>query len=281
MEYENNIADVTRYYSMPESKGGYQLFLGGTKHFGLYGLGDSAWKWTAALRRMEDKLAHELALPAGSLVLDAGCGVGDVADHLASMYGLRVWGIDILSFDIRDANRRAIRRGVQDLVSFQRMSYDNLQFSDGMFDGCYTMEALVHAADAETVLQQFYRVLRPGGRLVMFEYSRMPERDIPAEAAAVLCRVNQVAAMPSYQRFEHEVLERTLEQVGFRSVSVQDITVGILPMLRCFAMIGKFPYQLAKAIGREEKVINAMSAVECWRYRRYFRYNVYKAVKRV
>jgi len=278
---EDNTGAVIHYFKMMESRLGYDLLLGGTKHFGLYRPGDSAWNWQAALRRMEDKLGKELALPKESRVLDAGCGVGDVAGYLARHYGIYVCGIDILDFNITAANRRAIRRGVPDRVAFRRMSYADLDFQDEMFDGCYTMETLVHAADAEVVVQEFYRVLKPGARLVLFEYSREAEQHMPPRAAAVFRRVSEVAAMPSYQRFEHGVLEQLMQQAGFAAINVEDITGGMLPMLKCFAMIAKVPYEIAKALRLEEQVINAMSAVEFWRYRQYFRYNVYTANKPV
>jgi hypothetical protein len=50
-------------------------------------------------------------------------------------------------------------------------------------------------------------------------------------------------------------------------------------MVRCFAEIARLPYAIALRLHKEEKVINAMSGVEFWRYREYFRYNVYTASK--
>lgn len=276
---EDNSADVIRYYNKTESKVGYDVFLRGTKHFGLYRPGDSAWNSQAALLRMEDKLAQELDLAPGAKVLDAGCGVGEVADHLAKEYGLDVTGIDILDFNIEEANNRAKRLGLENHVSFQEMSYAQLDFPDETFDGVYTMETLVHAADAEGVLQQFNRVLKKGGRLVLFEYSRTPDRNMPKRASEAFRRVNDVAAMPSFQRFDHGVLEQLLEKAGFTSVTVEDITAQMLPMVHCFAIIARLPYAVALRLHKEEKLINAMSAVEFWRYRQYFRYNVYTANK--
>ena len=168
---------------------------------------------------------------------------------------------------------------LDDMLSICHMSYADLEFPDNTFDGVYTLETLVHAADAETVLREFYRVLKPGGHLALFEYSREPEENMSARASEAFRKVNEVAAMPSFQRFEHGVLERLLEKSGFMSVTVEDISASILPMVRCFSLIGKVPYKLARAFGRPDKAINAMSAVEFWRYRQYFRYNIYTARK--
>lgn len=275
----DNIDEVVRYYKKIESRVGYGLLLGGTKHFGFYGPDALPWNWPQALRKMEDRLARTLGLPPGSNVLDAGCGNGGVAVHLAQDYKLRVSGIDILRFNVEKARRRSSQRGLNDLLNFREMSYANLDFPDNFFDGVYTMETLVHASDAEKVLAQFIRVLKPGGRAVLFEYSRDPESLMSTAAAQAFRDVARVAAMPSFQRFEHGVLARLLKEGGFRSISVEDITSNMLPMLRCFALIGRLLYAIGRAIGHQDDVINAMSAVEFWRYRKHFRYNIYSAVK--
>ena len=279
MPTDDNRDQVVRYYAKTESRFGYRMLLGGSKHFGLYRHGDNPWRWRLALRRMEDRLAEELALPPGSYVLDAGCGVGDVAIRLAAMHGLNIAGIDLLPGHVAEAQQRAKRRGVVEHVAFRQMDYASLEFPDRAFDGCYTMETLVHAYDAEAVLKEFWRVLRPGGHLVLFEYSRESDRKMPQAAAEAFKYVNHVAAMPSYQRFEYGTLEGLLAEAGFAAITVKDITAGILPMLWSFALVGGLPYRVARACRRPDKLINAMSAVESWRYRRYFRYSIFGARK--
>ena len=276
----DNTGDIIRYYLKKESRIGYSAFLNGTKHFGYYNDGDNDWDWQGALRRMEDKLGRTLDLAAGSEVLDAGCGVGDVACRVAANFGLRVHGVDLLDFNLKEADHRAKRRGLESLVSFSKMDYSKLSFPERMFDGLYTMESLVHAASSEAVLGEFNRVLKPGGRLVLFEYARAPDEVMPMPAARAFAEVNRLAVMPSFQRFKYGVLEGQMQEAGFSSVTVEDITHHMLPMLRGFALIGHYPYMLARVLGQQHRIVNTMSAVELWRYRKYFRYNVYCGVKR-
>lgn len=275
----DNSGEVVRYYNKTESRLGYEFLLGGTKHFGFYEDGDRPWRWSEAMRKMEDRLAEELALPPQALVLDAGCGKGDVACRLASTYGLRVIGIDILEFNIQEAVRRAATRGLSDAASFRPMNYSDLAFPEGYFDAVYTMETLVHAGDPLSTLKQFYRVLKPGGKVVHFEYSRDPDAVMTRPASDAFRRVNEVAAMPAFQQFTHGRLEGLLRDANFHEVVVQDVTRGMLPMLQCFNRLGWLPYCLARMVGKQDKVINAMSAVEFWRYRQHFRYNIYSAIK--
>lgn len=272
---ETNLDKVTSYYRTAESRLGYTAVLGGTKHFGYYRPGDNPWRFRKAMRAMEDYLAHALDLPRGAHVLDAGCGVGDVASRLASAHWLRVTGIDILDFNIRTARRRAARRNLRDALTFRQMSYAALDFPDSTFDGAYTMETLVHSDRIETVLAGLHRVLVPGGRLVHVEYSRKPEADCSPREAQVLREVNEAAAMPGWQRLDHGLLEQLLEGAGFEDVTSEDLTPQMLPMLRAFSQVARRPYARALKHGHPTKYVNAMSAVEfydhqdCWRYRLY------------
>ena len=102
---------------------------------------------------------------------------------------------------------------------------------------------------------------------------------MPPRAARVIRKINEVAAMPSFQRFEHGVLARLVEEAGFTDVTTEDITEHMIPMVRSFAIIGAIPYAIGVLTGRQSKVINAMSAVEFMRYRPYWQYNIFTALK--
>ena len=276
-----NIGDVLRYYDRNESRLGYLYLLHGTKHFGWYEAGDSRWRFSAAMRRMEHQLGRRLGLNAGSRVLDAGCGMGEVARTLAVDFNLDVTGIDILDFNLDEARRRSEKARLTGRTRFLECDYHDLsRFEDGGFDGVYTMETFVHAAEPERVLTEFHRVLRPGGRLVMFEYSRTPEERLEQAARAAFDAVCELGAMPAWHRLNHGDLENLLESASFKVESVEDVTVRMLLMLRTFAILGRVPYSVARLLGKTEKVVNAMSGVEMWKYQEAWRYNIYTAVKK-
>jgi ubiquinone/menaquinone biosynthesis C-methylase UbiE len=274
-----NEKSVIDYYNTHESKHGYLLFLKGTKHFGYYNPGDKPWQFHKALRQMEERLAEEMALPANSKVLDAGCGMGDVASYLATKRRWRIEGVDILDFNIEEARSRIHRRRLEKRVHVQEMNYADLSFKRDTFDGIYTMETFVHAADPKRVLKEFYRALKPGGKIVMFEYSRDPDNKMSTRAAKKYREINELAAMPSFQQFNHGVQEALMREAGFENVRAQDITLNMLPMVKTFAYIAHVPYKLLSLVGIQRRFVNMMSAVELWRYRRHFRYNIYTANK--
>lgn len=274
-----NLKRVSRYYDRTESRIGYLYLLHGTKHFGWYEPGQSKWQLTQAMRRMEDELGKRLNLPADAEVLDAGCGMGDVARTMATKYRLKVTGIDILDFNIEEARKRSASSGLGDRTKFQLGDYHKLDFQDEAFDGVYTMETLVHASDPEKVLNEFRRVLRPGGRLVMFEYSHTPESELSTEALNAFRQVCDLGAMPTWQRLKHGDMEPLLKE-GFEVDSAEDATKRILPMLHAFYLLGRFPYFVGRVTDRVPKVVNAMSGVELWKHREAWRYNIYVAHKR-
>lgn len=277
--HDENLKRVRRYYDRTESRIGYRYLLHDTKHFGWYEPGQSMWQFTAAMRRMEDELGKRLALPADAEVLDAGFGSGDVARTMAAKYQLKVTGIDLFDSNVDEARERSSKASLSDRTKFQLGDYNQLDFPDASFDGVYTVETFVHAADPAQVLSEFFRVLRPGGRLVMFEYSRTPEAQLSREANQALRLVCELAAMPTWLKMNHGDLERLIKQEGFSVDETEDITRHMMPMLHAFSMIGRFPYLVGRTIGRTPKVVNALSGVEMYKHRDAWRYNIYSATK--
>ena len=267
----NQNPSLQRYYGAIESRIGYRLFLGGTRHFGYYTPG-TKWPFpiNAALRRMEDHLFRSLELPSGATVLDAGCGVGHVALHLARK-GLRVCGIDVTENHIHWAKQEIQACGLEDVVSVRLMDYHHLDgLDDESFNGVYTLETLVHATDPEKALGEFFRVLKPGGSIALYEYDH-PDFGLAyqdSHSTHLLGKmeiVNRQAAMPANVMFSQGTLQRMLEDQGFRDVSVVDMTENIRPMARLFFLVAYIPYIFICLLGLQEWFINTMAGVEGYR----------------
>ena len=161
---------VDEYYHRLESRIGYRLILGGTRHFGYYKPG-TWWPFpiNQALRAMEKQLYETLGLQKNALLLDAGAGVGNVAIYMAKKQ-LRVKAIDLLDMHLQWARENVKSRGEGDSVEILKMNFEHLTFKDQEFDGAYTMETLVHSRDPDKAMREFYRVLKSGGTLVHIEY---------------------------------------------------------------------------------------------------------------
>lgn len=272
---------VVAYYRSLESLLGYR-YLKGIKHFGYYPKGQESLSMQEAQLLMNEQLAKSLALLEGSTALDAGCGEGGVALHLAKQHGLQVSGIDLLDFNITHAQQAARKQGLTKSATFQVGTYMELPFKSGAFDAVYTMETLVHAPDYRKALKEFYRVLKPGGKLVLFEYSLKPEELLNEDeklGMAKIKQVNEVASMPAFNEFTFDNMPKLLAAAGFSSVSVKDISKRILPMLKQFSDKARLPYNIARKLHVENHVINAMSAVVFWDNQNLMRYNIITASK--
>ncbi|TGJ83106.1 hypothetical protein E0Z10_g5663 [Xylaria hypoxylon] len=168
------------YYASLESVLGYDLLLGGTRHFGYYEDPKSynPFPLSGSLRRMEEQLFQTLHVRSSAHVLDAGCGNGHVARYMVRK-GLRVTAIDVVERHVRKAKKTAIKLAGEKKggsLEVRHMDYHHLDaLADASFDGAYTMETLVHATNPEQVLANFFRILKPGGRLAMHEYDNVLE----------------------------------------------------------------------------------------------------------
>lgn len=275
-----------RYYASLESRIGYWCFLGGTRHFGYYQPG-TKWPFpiNSALRRLEDHLFDSLDLQPGAEILDAGCGVGHVAMHLARK-GLRVHGIDVVSNHLEWARQGIRANGLEKEVSVRLMDYHHLDgLPDASFHGVYTVETLVHATDPERALGEFFRVLKPGGSIALYEYDHSDLDTLPKDIAKRFVesmeQVNSRASMPANKMFSYGTLQSMLERQGFQDVVVEDLSENVRPMARLFFLVAYIPYLVICLLGLQAWFVNTQAAVDGYRVlkKRLWRYVAVTAKK--
>ena len=109
-----------------------------------------------------------LALTRGESVLDAGCGTGLLLEQEASAVGAggRAEGIDSSPDMLEGAHDRC-----DDLpqVNLQQGSVEALPFDDASFDALSCTQTLLYVPKLGAALQEYHRVLKPGGRLAIIE----------------------------------------------------------------------------------------------------------------
>jgi ubiquinone/menaquinone biosynthesis C-methylase UbiE len=152
-------------------------------------------------RQVVQRRMLELA-PAGSLVLDVGCGTGEDALFLAEQ-GRRVHAIDVSQRMLRRCREKAEGRGIgpERLATEQRAAEHLAALGAQRFDAAFSDFGVLNCADLAAVGQGLAQVLRPGARVLV---SVMPARPLPATAARVLAgrgeprgrRMPRVGGMP-------------------------------------------------------------------------------------
>jgi SAM-dependent methyltransferase len=139
-----------------------------------------------------DLLHAGTAYPAGSRVLEAGCGVGAQTITLAQRSpDARFTSVDVSADSLAQARLTADRAGLTN-VEFQQADIFALPFETGSFDHvfiCFVLEHLSRPAEALTILEE---LLRPGGTVTVIEGdhgSASFHPDSPAAHAAIQCLV--------------------------------------------------------------------------------------------
>jgi SAM-dependent methyltransferase len=117
----------------------------------------------------------------GRVVLDLGCGLGGADVVLVTGHGAAsVVGADVQDDLLHAAGNRAARLGLQDRIRYQPIVPGPLPFADGSFDAVFSKDALLHVADKPTLYRDLFRILRPGGLLLISDWLRGPGQDIDA-----------------------------------------------------------------------------------------------------
>lgn len=126
-----------------------------------------ARRWNRELRRRKVGRAYDMALeiaraiPAGSRVLDVGCGNGYIGHHLQALLGASVVGIDVAP-------------STEALIPYWQFDGKKFPVSDSAFDAALFCYVLHHAQSVKPILKEARRALREGGLLVVYE--DIPER---------------------------------------------------------------------------------------------------------
>jgi ubiquinone/menaquinone biosynthesis C-methylase UbiE len=102
-------------------------------------------------------------------ILDVGCGIGGSTRRLSNETGCRVTGIDLSEEYIGTAERLTRLLNMQDQVKFHASSALELPFDDNFFDGVWSLQMNMNVEDKRSWLEETYRVLKPGGRAVLYE----------------------------------------------------------------------------------------------------------------
>jgi ubiquinone/menaquinone biosynthesis C-methylase UbiE len=115
------------------------------------------------------ELAQALNIAAGSDVLDIGCGLGGPARFLAATYACRVVGIDLSQPFVDVATTLTERCGLAGSVTLSRADALHLPFAEASFDDAWTQHVAMNIADRTRFYAEIYRVLKPGGRLAVYD----------------------------------------------------------------------------------------------------------------
>ena len=174
---------------------------------------------------LRNLLHADVRFPAGTHVLEAGCGTGSqtviLADHNPSVH---FTSIDISEESLKEASERT---SGHTNVSLERQDIYDLSFVDESFDHLFCCFVLEHLPEPEAAVEQLARVLKPGGTITVIEgdhgsFFCHPRSD--SIDAAVDCLV-QLQRRKGGDPLIGRKLYPLLSTAGFETVHVEPCTV--------------------------------------------------------
>jgi demethylmenaquinone methyltransferase/2-methoxy-6-polyprenyl-1,4-benzoquinol methylase len=186
----------------------------------------------------------------GHKVLDLAGGTGDLTAKFSRIVGES--GQVVLA-DINDAMLKVGRDKLRDMgivgnVEYVQANAEALPFPDNSFDIITIAFGLRNVTDKDKALASMYRVLKPGGRLLVLEFSKptneMLNKAYDMYSFHLLPKIGQLVAndADSYQYLaesirmhpEQEVLKAMMENAGFEQTTYHNLTGGIVALHRGF-----------------------------------------------
>ncbi|MBP5651005.1 MAG: bifunctional demethylmenaquinone methyltransferase/2-methoxy-6-polyprenyl-1,4-benzoquinol methylase UbiE [Bacteroidales bacterium] len=201
-------------------------------HIMSFGI-DRSWR-RKAVRAIADQ-------PEVRRVLDVATGTGDFAIAIAKKLPA---GSEIVGVDLSEQMLEIGRQKVQGNIALQQGDVEHLDFEDGSFDRVSVAFGVRNFEHLEQGLSEMYRVLRPGGKLVILELS-YPDNPfllgcfnlyalhflpfigglISGNRAAYTYLPNSILHFPKAKQFVP-----MLQRIGFSHVAVRQFTFGVCVM---------------------------------------------------
>jgi demethylmenaquinone methyltransferase/2-methoxy-6-polyprenyl-1,4-benzoquinol methylase len=198
----------------------------------LHSLGrDQAW------RRAAVRMA---GVQTNDVVLDVACGTGDLALAFAEASPKRVMGSDFTFQMLTRARQKSTRAPAP--VHYHAADALRLPLPDESVDVVSIAFGIRNVADSEAALAEFYRVLRPGGRMIVLEFGLPRQKALRAgynfyfnhvlpRTAALVAR-DRSGAYKYLPRSVNTYLDRpamknALRDTGFTQVTSKALTFGI------------------------------------------------------
>ena len=201
---------------------------------------------SAGLHRLWKRYTvDQAAVRPGHVVLDLAGGTGDLAEKFSRKVGKsgHVVLADINAAMLRQGRRRLIDAGVSGNLSIAQVDAQRLPFDSGSFD-CITMAfGLRNVTDKDAALASMFRVLKPGGKAMILEFSEPNEALKPAYdlySFKVLPALGKlVADDPDSYRYlaesirmhpDQETLKTMMENAGFERCRFHNLAAGIVAL---------------------------------------------------
>lgn len=193
-------------------------------------------------RRWRTKAVRLLKYREGSRILDVATGTGDVALEIAlrTPASVKITGADFCKEMVDLGAVKVAASPYADRIDLKVAPCEDLPFANDTFDSITIAFGIRNVVDRKLGLAEMWRVLRPGGRMVVLEFSTPRSqlfrqlyyfyfRRLLPVVGGLFSRYNAYKYLPdSVLEFpSQEEFSRMLADVGFRNIHLHELTFGI------------------------------------------------------
>lgn len=196
-------------------------------HHGYYGKGVRTH--IQAVLNMNDFVGQLLGLDSktrqGDPVLDAGCGIGGTAIHLAKKYpNVHFTGITIISEHVELAKSLAAENQVDINTDFLLEDFMQTGFPSDKFNAVYMIESASYSPEKHLLIREMYRILKPGGTLVIVDCFRtgVQLNQLLNSFYVLFCKGWRLPDLMALKE-----LKDSLETEGFHEIVSRDLTRNV------------------------------------------------------
>ncbi|MEM1255613.1 MAG: methyltransferase domain-containing protein [Cyanobacteria bacterium P01_H01_bin.21] len=179
-----------------------------------------------SLLNMNRIMASQAVIRSGERVLDAGCGFGGTTLWLAETYSAHVTGINLSGDQIRRAKHYSRKRCLENQVAFEQKNYLKTDFLNNSFDVIWAQESICHAENQQMFLQEAYRILKPGGRLIIEDCYLFNRTYSDSDKKLLQTWFSNLFTpkLPTSEQFINWA-----EESGFRQITLENISSYVAP----------------------------------------------------
>ena len=192
------------------------------------------------------KFIQKLNIADQTTILDVACGTGDICFEILKSHNVSVTGLDISKNMINLANKKAKKRN-QNKITFIHGDGENLPLDSNSIDYLTISYGFRNISNYEVALEEFFRVLKPGGKLGILEFSKPNSKiirlvfglyfhHILPRIASLFSRSDAYRYLPESVDFfptRHDIYKKIIYS-GFQRVEIHDLTFGISTIFLAF-----------------------------------------------
>ena len=188
------------------------------------------------------KAIHSLLEDNPKVILDVATGTADIAIMIAKeLQAKKIVGLDISKEMLEIGQKKIEKKGLQELIRLEQGDSENLSFESNTFDAVTVAFGVRNFENLELGLKEILRVLKPGGKAVILEFSKpsyFPFKQIfNGYFKYILPLIGKLKSKdPAAYRYLYESVQvfpngkefvKVLEKTGFKSNQWKSLSLGI------------------------------------------------------